>query len=185
MANRGDSPSEFEYAIYRAKSNGKAQMRLTPWSDDRQRPLEGDDPGTWVFGLGGGVLVYELSGYWAIDLRGVSRVACFQLPATIVGTPGDDVINGTDGPDIIASRGGNDVVRGGLGDDRICLGLGDDFGSGQGGDDRMVGNAGNDVLLGWGGDDKIWDSSGSNTANGGAGIHLCLVAGTTTNCENP
>lgn len=86
-----------------------------------------------------------------------SQVMCLGLPATIVGTEGDDLINGTSGPDVIHGLGGNDTINSKAGDDVVCGGAGDDnlrAGSGNdlvdGGDgnDRVRGEGGNEVLLG-------------------------------------
>ncbi|MDX1691469.1 MAG: CapA family protein [Acidimicrobiia bacterium] len=63
--------------------------------------------------------------------------SCGGLPATIVGTDGDDVLVGTPGPDVIAARGGNDVVWGLGGDDVLCGGPGSDL---------VIGGAGDDVV---------------------------------------
>ena len=41
-----------------------------------------------------------------------------EIPATIVGTEGNDVIRGTDGPDVIAGLGGDDRIWG-LGNDDV------------------------------------------------------------------
>jgi hypothetical protein len=46
--------------------------------------------------------------------------ACNGMPATIVGTSGDDVLEGTDGDDVIQALDGNDVVFGRGGNDIIC-----------------------------------------------------------------
>ena len=35
---------------------------------------------------------------------------CNGVPATIIGTPLDDVLRGTSGPDVIVGREGNDVI---------------------------------------------------------------------------
>src|SRR3954453_3517631 len=48
------------------------------------------------------------------------------LPATVVGTDGNDVIRGTEGPDVIVGGGGNDGIWGLGGYDAICGGLGND-----------------------------------------------------------
>ena len=61
--------------------------------------------------------------------------ACAGATATIAGTAGNDVINGTDGADVIAAGGGNDTINGLDGDDIIC---GDD------GSDVIAGGAGRD-----------------------------------------
>ncbi len=63
---------------------------------------------------------------------------CDGRAATIVGTAGDDVLQGTAAADVIAGLGGNDQIRGGAGDDVIC---------GGDGADTLRGEAGDDVLL--------------------------------------
>ena len=83
------------------------------------------------------------------------------LPA---GTPGNDVLTGTDrrdsilagrGDDRIAARGGHDFVDAGLGDDVVYAGEGNDAVYGGPGSDRLVGGAGRDFLAGNVGDDLI------------------------------
>jgi Ca2+-binding RTX toxin-like protein len=68
-------------------------------------------------------------------------VTCYGRMATIVGTPGDDVIAGTNGPDVIAALGGNDVVDPWKGDDIVCGGSGHDSLSGWRGDDVLIAGA--------------------------------------------
>src|ERR1700752_924634 len=75
-----------------------------------------------------------------------ARPTCFGDPATIVGTPGDDRIRGTNQPDVIVARGGNDVVRGRGGHDRICAGRGEDEVHGGTAEDFIRGSRGADVL---------------------------------------
>jgi hypothetical protein len=53
-------------------------------------------------------------------------LVCDGLPATIVGTSGDDNLTGTAGDDVIVGLAGNDVIQGLAGNDRICGGDGDD-----------------------------------------------------------
>ncbi len=64
---------------------------------------------------------------------------CHGMPATIVGTPGDDRIRGTRGPDVVVALDGNDWVVGLGGDDVLC---------GNGGSDDLVGGLGNDQVFG-------------------------------------
>ncbi|MCF6376699.1 Ig-like domain-containing protein [Nocardioides KLBMP 9356] len=88
-----------------------------------------------------------------------------ELPCTIVGTRGDDVLVGTSGDDVICGGGGDDVLRGGggddvlrgggSGDDRLVGGPGDDYLQGGRGDDLLRGGAGDDVMLGGRGDDRL------------------------------
>jgi Ca2+-binding RTX toxin-like protein len=100
-------------------------------------------------------------------------LTCQGMSATIVGTPGDDVIAGTAGPDVIVSLEGDDTVTAGAGDDVVCGGRGADRLNGEDGNDRLHGernglrpgqeqvHAGlGDVLAGGPGDDVIdpgWD----------------------------
>ncbi len=81
---------------------------------------------------------------------------------TIVGTVGDDVLQGTSGRDVICGRGGDDFIDAGAGDDVVY---------GEGGDDTLVGGPGADDLRG-GGDVDTLDYEGS-----GDGIVVDLAAG--------
>ncbi len=121
---------------------------------------------------------------------------CGGLPATIVGSSGDDVLNGTEGVDVIVGLegqdlirgfGGNDIICGGPGPDRIWGGEGHDTVWGNGGNDRIkaelgkdevrggngndvvAGQAGADILYGDGGRDKIAGGRGWDVINGGSG----------------
>ena len=75
----------------------------------------------------------------------------------ISGTPGDDLLNGTEqadrieglgGHDDILGRAGNDYLDGGDGDDELFGGAGDDVADGGEGDDQIDGRGGNDTLTG-------------------------------------
>jgi Ca2+-binding RTX toxin-like protein len=70
------------------------------------------------------------------------------VPATILGTQGNDTITGTAGRDVIAGLGGDDAIDGAGGDDLICGGDGNDRLSGGAGEDVLTGDAGDDVLDG-------------------------------------
>lgn len=85
---------------------------------------------------------------------------CNGLPATIIGTPQDDSIPGTNGDDVIVALGGNDTIDGGNGNDVIC---------GNGGDDEINGNNGIDLLFGSFGNDTLNGGNGDDSLNGGAG----------------
>ena len=117
---------------------------------------------------------------WGIDRGGsehsrigaaAARPACFKEPATIVGTPGDDRIRGTNQPDVIVARGGNDVVRGRGGHDRICAGRGEDEVHGGTAEDFIRGSRGADVLRGSGGGshELIYGNGGTDRVIGGDG----------------
>ena len=97
---------------------------------------------------------------------------------TIRGTPGDDTLNGGSDDDTIRGRGGDDTIdggdgdddiRGGSGDDTIDGGSGDDEIRGRGGDDTIDGGSGDDELRGNRGDDAISGSGGDDDLHGGKG----------------
>ena len=77
-----------------------------------------------------------------------------EIPATIVGTEGDDVLRGTPGQDVIAGLGGNDRIYGLGGDDLICGGLGDDRIDGGDGGDFLLGDTGDTFRRGFPGRDE-------------------------------
>ncbi|MBS7691516.1 hypothetical protein I0E98_18100 [Pseudomonas lalucatii] len=78
-------------------------------------------------------------------LETVTSLATAAVLSVIVGTAGDDVLNGTAVADEILGLGGNDVLNGGLGDDTLNGGLGNDTLRGGAGADTMIGGLGNDV----------------------------------------
>jgi Ca2+-binding RTX toxin-like protein len=65
-------------------------------------------------------------------------ILCQGEPATIVGTPGMDILRGTPERDVIAGLGARDKLIGGEGDDLLCGGDGADFLFGQQGDDVLL-----------------------------------------------
>ncbi len=69
----------------------------------------------------------------------------------IIGTTGNETLNGTASADYLIGRAGNDTLNG------------------NNGDDYLDGGAGNDTLNGGNGADKLWGGAGNDTLNGGAG----------------
>ena len=108
-----------------------------------------------------------------------AAVRCDQQRATIIGTEGDDQINGTPGRDVIVALGGDDEIRGATGFDSICAGIGDDFVAGGRAPDRIYGGGGADrintgsgefhVVYAGGGDDVVHGSAGDDQVTAGAG----------------
>ena len=86
--------------------------------------------------------------------------------ATIVGTDGDDVLQGTHLDDVIVGLGGNDVINGASGADTICGGDGDDVIDGQSQADVIFGDAGNDTIYGRDGADQICGGDGDDIIEG-------------------
>ncbi len=95
---------------------------------------------------------------------------CNGVLATLVGTPGDDLLTGTDGADVIVARQGDDTIDGLGGDDIVCAGKGDDTVYGGGGFDVIFGAQGNDFLYAANGSTKTLraDTKGARMF-GGAG----------------
>lgn len=102
-----------------------------------------------------------------------------------IGTPLDDVLNGTAGGDWIFGYGGKDVVRGEGGDDcldgadgadRLDGGLGRDTIAGRSGRDRLAGGGGRDFLFGGSDPDVLSGGTGPDQLVGGAGADK-LVGG--------
>ncbi|WP_270935020.1 calcium-binding protein [Falsiroseomonas oryzae] len=158
---------------------------------------------------GGGVVSQSMSS----NLKGIERIQAAAGSAvpiavnvgaglatssgvlTVVGTSGDDTLNGThatvalvlqgeagndrltggafgdtllggSGLDILRGLAGNDVLDGGEGDDRL---------DGATGNDWLIGGAGNDTLLGGAGADTLDLGTGVDRADGGAGNDLYQV----------
>lgn len=101
---------------------------------------------------------------------------CGGATATIVGTPGNDVLRGTSGDDVIDAGDGDDTVLGGGGNDLICGGSGNDRVLGEGGHDTLIGGPGNDILVGGPGNDRLFGQAGDDTLVGEDGDDL-LVGG--------
>ena len=104
-------------------------------------------------------------------------VTCGGKPATIVGTPGDDILIGTNGPDVIAGLDGHDVIVGLAGNDRLCGGPGHDYLIGGSGRDRLLGQGGNDMIGGGSGNDVILAGPGNDKIQGGAGNDTIACGG--------
>ena len=71
------------------------------------------------------------------------------------GTPGDDTLVGSGGPDVIIGKGRDDRLRGRAGNDTLVGGAGRDRLSGGPGQDTLVAGPGRDRLSGGRGDDTI------------------------------
>jgi Ca2+-binding RTX toxin-like protein len=79
---------------------------------------------------------------------------------TLNGTPGDDFLVGTEGPDCIFAGAGDDEVIALGGNDIIILGSGDDFVDSFGGDDNVYGGLGDDFVSGSEDNDNVFGGPG-------------------------
>lgn len=158
--------------------------------------------------LGTLVLTVAVSGLSTVSAAEATPPAppptCHGERATIVGTTGDDRLEGTGGVDVIVGLAGDDRLVGMDGDDVLCGGSGADVLQGGPGDDRLFGGADRwhksrnklygDTLDGGDGDDLL--DAGFDTEHPGAltgkrdaldwgnssgrGVSVDLVAGTAT-----
>jgi len=87
----------------------------------------------------------------------------------LTGTPGNDILEGSDLADTIAGDDGNDILYGHGGADNLDGEDGNDILYGGAGSDRLQGGYGDDRLEGGDGDDHLDDYSGHNLLYGGAG----------------
>jgi Ca2+-binding RTX toxin-like protein len=90
---------------------------------------------------------------------------------TIVGTNGDDTLNGTAGADTMCGLKGNDTLDGMGGPDQVLGAAGNDVLTGGTGPDTIKGAGGNDTLHGTDG------VGGNDTVNGGSGTDTCDADG--------
>jgi hypothetical protein len=100
---------------------------------------------------------------------GTANVTCKGIPATIVGTSGNDVRIASPGRDVMVGLAGNDTLSGRGGKDVICGGAGKDLLKGGKGNDFLSGQKGNDTLKGGPGKDKLSGKKGKDLCVGGPG----------------
>lgn len=94
------------------------------------------------------------------------------LAATRLGTPGDDVLRGTNHADRLYGGAGNDKLFGRGGNDRLYGGSGNDLLAADTGGDRLYAGRGADTLLGGAGRDRIYAATkrdATDTIVAGAG----------------
>jgi uncharacterized repeat protein (TIGR01451 family) len=101
---------------------------------------------------------------------------CGGLRATLVGTPGPDLLRGTPHRDVVVAGRGNDRIITDGGHDVICAGAGRDVVKAGGRSDKVFGGRGADRLIGMGGGDTLRGGAGPDRLKGGRGADL-LVGG--------
>jgi uncharacterized repeat protein (TIGR01451 family) len=103
---------------------------------------------------------------------GAGGPSCKRQSATVVGTPGDDVLTGTAGKDVFVAGDGNDRVSAGGGKDLVCTGRGRDWINAGGGNDFVKAGGGRDKLAGKRGGDTLKANRGRDRLRGGSGNDL-------------
>lgn len=101
------------------------------------------------------------------------EVTCFGHRATIVGTPGDDILVGTPDDDVIVGRDGDDLILAGDGTDLVCGDAGDDHLAGGPGPGKVIGGVGEDML----------SASSASVIMGGPGRDICHGGFHPAGCE--
>lgn len=100
---------------------------------------------------------------------GIVLTGAPDVPNTLPGGDGDDLLTGGSLKDLIQGGAGNDRAGGGGGGDRLLGDFGRDTIDGQLGDDSIWGGFGEDCLSGGSGNDAIWGGEGSDALFGAAG----------------
>jgi Ca2+-binding RTX toxin-like protein len=97
----------------------------------------------------------------------------------ILGTEGNDTLDGGAGDDVIVGRAGDDLIVGGRDslasrdiNNTIDVADLDDQTESDDGDDRLYGGAGDDTILGGQGDDLLDGGAGDDTLSGQAGVDV-------------
>ncbi|MEU6882257.1 calcium-binding protein [Streptomyces sp. NPDC046712] len=97
---------------------------------------------------------------------------------TIIGTSGNDTLNGGYYTDVICALSGNDTVNASFGNDTVHAGPGNDNINGSYGNDTLIGGPGSDTLTGSYDSDTlntVDGVSGNDTANGGSHTDTCTT----------
>ncbi|MGH2693907.1 MAG: calcium-binding protein [Actinomycetota bacterium] len=98
-----------------------------------------------------------------------ARPKCFGRRATIVGTGGDNQLQGTNRSDVIVARAGNDTIDARGGRDFVC--------AGRGSFDVVFARGGNDKIAGQRGLDVVFPGAGDDVVNGGPGEDFVTYEG--------
>jgi hypothetical protein len=118
----------------------------------------------------------SITGGWRLALSTSTArrgVRCGRKRATVIGTAGNDQIEGTRKRDVIAARAGRDTIDGLRGRDIVCGGKGRDFLFGGKGRDRLAGQGGKDELFGGAKADRLKGGKRADLLVGGKGNDRC------------
>ncbi|MDQ3351730.1 MAG: S8 family serine peptidase, partial [Actinomycetota bacterium] len=105
------------------------------------------------------------NGLMNLHLENGPPPTCGGLPATLVGTGGNDVLNGTPGNDVIVGLAGDDTINGNGGNDHLCGDAGNDTIKGGIGVDLVLGGADSDAISGGPGDDTLVGNPGGGSVD--------------------
>lgn len=118
--------------------------------------------------LTGGTEIDRLTGVESV--RFTNTTVALETPVSYVGTPGNDVKDGSQFNDMLSGIGGNDTLNGLAGDDQLNGGDGNDTLFGGDGNDTIEGGTGIDQMTGGVGNDTFFvDSVGDKVFEGPGG----------------
>ncbi|MEM8721569.1 MAG: lasso RiPP family leader peptide-containing protein [Cyanobacteria bacterium P01_G01_bin.39] len=109
------------------------------------------------------------------ELGNVRVLTLANSGSLVVGSDGDETLEGGSGNDTIFAEGGDDTITGGSGDDELLAGSGDDIVSAGSGNDAIFAEGGDDTITGGSGNDTITGVIDSNTLTGGSGSDHFVV----------
>ena len=95
-----------------------------------------------------------------------------DIPPTIVGTSGNDILIGTSGDDVIHGMGGSDIIYGMGGNDIIWSGSGNDLIVTGGGNDLIDAGDGKNIIIAGDGHNVVFSGTKNDTIITGAGNDL-------------
>jgi hypothetical protein len=151
------------YTVVLAGGSAQSQIHIWLTSDGRSYVIDSAVP------LEVGGTICENSPGNANELVcKAPMVAGFEVNAGI----GDDTVvvsRAIDIPVTIRGGAGRDVLLGGSGPDKLIGGDGSDHLAGRGGDDLVYGGPGTDVIVGNAGDDVLRGGAGQDSIEGGPG----------------
>jgi Ca2+-binding RTX toxin-like protein len=108
-----------------------------------------------------------------------SSGAAAAAASVLLGTAGDETLDGGSGADVILGKGGDDLIIGGRDslasrdiNNTIDVEDLDDQTESDDGNDSLFGGAGDDAILGGQGDDKLYGGAGDDTLSGQAGVDV-------------
>ena len=124
--------------------------------------------GNWFHTWSGGRIDrFEFANGASLSAADVQALVSVASDSEILhGSPGDDLITGSDRHSTIYGREGNDTLIGGGGNNQL---------HGEAGDDLLIGGAGRDTLYGGDGNDTLNGGAGRDVLYGGAGSNTYLM----------
>ncbi len=158
--------------------SGIPEMRYVITENGTQLQIDGNNDGTADYLVEFGAIVQLVE-----TAPGSLTLEVFSDPSAtagndyLVGSNGDDVINGLAGNDEIRGLKGNDTLSGDEGNDQIFGLEGSDVLNGGDGNDSLFGGAGNDTINGGANDDVIFYGSGNDSIDGGSGTDEIDITG--------